>query len=220
MFLSPILGGLLDVPSGAFTGPGALHRCLRHLPFSRGGHQAASSSPSTDAAITNTLAPPLTDPAKISLGWVPGSITAGESDLTQLSTADDLPHDPPPGHTPRSGAGASSVPTFRWPLASPPCWFFPLREAYRNTRCFNFPLSDYKWFWVPRHMLISFSDFSSLISLITVLACFPIGVVRYSCWLADTASYSLNQYCPIWQPLATCGYRHWKCGRWEWGAEF
>lgn len=104
MFLSPILGGLLDVPSGAFTGPGALHRCLRHLPFSRGGHQAASSSPSTDAAITNTLAPPLTDPAKISLGWVPGSITAGESDLTQLSTADDLPHDPPPQATP-PGAG-------------------------------------------------------------------------------------------------------------------
>lgn len=93
----PYPGWSFDVPSGAFAGPGALHRCLRHIPFSRGGHQAASSSPSTDAAITNSLAPPLTDPAKISLGWVPGNITAGESDLTQLSTADDLPHDPPPG---------------------------------------------------------------------------------------------------------------------------
>lgn len=38
--------------------------------FSRDGHQLASGIPSTDAGVVNILTPFLTDPAKISLGWM------------------------------------------------------------------------------------------------------------------------------------------------------
>lgn len=45
MFLSPILGGLLDVPSGAFTGLGALHRCIYHIPVLQGWTPAGLRHP-------------------------------------------------------------------------------------------------------------------------------------------------------------------------------